>query len=458
MRRLNGSGSQNRPKRFPYRFEKNGRVGKIYRLGNGTFKTYFRFAGKAFQNTFQTCEAAFLYLENEFLKLDSDTANSLSQNPLNSSVKEYAEFEQWLKRAAPDATLREMGTFYIAHHGKRFEPRSVAECAEIYVKHQRANNISPQQIEALEKHFRRFGKDFGNRKIHEISMLDISNWLATQTDERNGRLWSSKTRINNLGSLVSLSLFARDALNAIPDVGKTEFQKVRRPKPDLRPEVEIHAPEEMKTLLAGALETDIDLIPVLALGGFQGLRPAEIHAEGAKRPPLGWDALIWDDGILYVTGQKIRSKPNRSVPLHPVTEAWLRPFANCRGEIWRFKEAYIKKMLRLANKTGVRRIHDGLRHSYASYRIRQLKGNLDQLAEEMGNSPREIIRSYKRNVTDAEANAWFDLMPPPDYWERIYNHIQKRMGHLAVGLKNGQIPMAEVNALSRGNNAVLGRI
>ena len=82
-------------------------------------------------------------------------------------------------------------------------------------------------------------------------------------------------------------------------------------------------------------------------------------------------------------------------------------------------------MLRLAKKAGVRRIYDGLRHSYASYRIRHLKGNLDQLAEEMGNSPREIIRSYKRNVTDAQANAWFDLMPPAHYW-RPYTIIYKK--------------------------------
>ena len=83
-------------------------------------------------------------------------------------------------------------------------------------------------------------------------MLDISDWLAAQTDQRTGRLWSAKTRINNLGSLVSLSLFARDALNAIPDVGKTEFQKVRRPRPDVRAEVEIYTPEEMEKRAAAA--------------------------------------------------------------------------------------------------------------------------------------------------------------------------------------------------------------
>ena len=307
----------------------------------------------------------------------------------------------------------------------------------------------------LEKHFRRFEKDFGNHEIHEIPMLDISDWLAAQTDQRTGRLWSAKTRINNLGSLVSLSLFARDALNAIPDIGKTEFQKVRRPQPDVRAEVEIYTPEEMERRLTAALESDIDLIPALVLGGFEGLRPAEFHAERAKRPPLRWDALIWDDGILYITGQKIRSKPNRSIPLQPVVEAWLRPFANCRGEIWKYKGAYIKKMLRLADIAGVRRIPNGERHSYASYRIRQLKGNLDQLAEEMGNSPREIIRSYKRNATDAEANAWFNLMPPVHYWDAVYSYIQKGVRQLGAGLKNDETPDSDINPFSGEDNAAL---
>jgi len=52
-------------------------------------------------------------------------------------------------------------------------------------------------------------------------------------------------------------------------------------------------------------------------------------------------------------------------------------------------------------------------------------------------------------VTDAEANAWFDLMPPAHYWETVYNYIQKGVGRLAVDLKNHEIPVAEINAASR---------
>src|SRR5437870_7259128 len=56
--------------------------------------------------------------------------------------------------------------------------------------------------------------------------LEICGWLVSRRDERTGKLWNAKTRTGALGSLVSLSLFARDTLKAIADIGKTEFQKV----------------------------------------------------------------------------------------------------------------------------------------------------------------------------------------------------------------------------------------
>ena len=83
-------------------------------------------------------------------------------------------------------------------------------------------------------------------------------------------------------------------------------------------------------------------------------------------------------------------------------------------------------MIAVRKKAKVKSVYDGFRHSYASYRIRQLKGNLVELAVEMGNSPKELIDSYKRNVTDAEANRWFAQLPPRDYAKRIKAYLATR--------------------------------
>jgi integrase len=223
-----------------------------------------------------------------------------------------------------------------------------------------------------------------------------------------------------------MSLYAQKMLNAIPDLGETEFQKVKNPKKDAKGEVEIYSPAEISKLLATAITHDIDLIPGLVFGCFEGLRPDEFHAENAKRKKLTWEAINWQDQRLHVMGQKVRSKATRDIPLHSVAEAWLTPFKALTGAIWGYTKAYDDKMRTLCAKAGLDRRYDAFRHSYASYRIRHLKGDLSQLANEMGNSPVELINSYKRNVTDKEADAWFAVMPPDDYCKAIRTVLASR--------------------------------
>ena len=54
--------------------------------------------------------------------------------------------------------------------------------------------------------------------------------------------------------------------------------------------------------------------------------------------------------------------------------------------------------------------HNGLRHSYCSYRLASVK-NIAQVALEAGNSPAMIREHYMELVTEAEANRWFAIEP-----------------------------------------------
>src|SRR5437764_13366696 len=100
----------------------------------------------------------------------------------------------------------------------------------------------------------------------------------------------------------------------------------------------------MEKLLLAALENDVAMIPALVIGGVQGLRPAESHAEGARRPALKWEAFIWNDNILHITGQKVRSTANCDIPLRPVSRAWLEPYTEQHCEIWKYKQATNTKL------------------------------------------------------------------------------------------------------------------
>lgn len=413
--------------KFPYEVRRNGRIGRIKKWQGGRFGTGFRYGGNYIRNCFTSFAAAREYLDREFSGLDTKAADSIALNPIRNDVKTYSELELLLREKGNGATLREAVEFYLAHaKTKQFTPKSVKECIDLFLAASKENNLSALSLKTYKKHLRQFERCFGQRKIHEVTTLEISNWLKEQITKLSGQKWTANTRTKVRGSLVSLSIFSQKELKAIPDFGETEFQNVKAPKKEERSEVEIYSPEQLSKLLDAAIESDYDLIPALATGGFAGLRPFEFHAEGLARAPLTWESFNWQDCILHVKGQKIRSKATRGIPMQPSLIAWMQPFKGLKGEIWKHTKVYDFRMRKLFKKAGVMAIRDGFRHSYASYRIRQLRGGLVELAAEMGNSPTEIIDSYKRNITDAEASAWFSIMPPPEYVEIVSAAIHLR--------------------------------
>lgn len=413
---------------FPYPYSKNGRCGKIYKLKTGKFKTFFIFAHKHYQNTFSTLDGAIEHLDHEFDKLDADTANSASQFPLARDRRHYWEMEQQLQLETDGASLWEAVNFYLTHNKrKKHIPMPISICCSKFIEHSRVNGSSMPQIKTLKKHFKRFVGDFGEREIHTMEEHEISEWLAAQQDKRKRTLWSAKTRKSVRGSLVSLARYARKKLKAIPNSHEeTEFEKVSTPKARSRQEVGIFAPDDLGKLLLSCIGNDIDLIPVIVLGGFCGLRPAEAHGEDVDRDKLTWGAIDWEESTITLFNQKVRTNRPRTIPVQDVAKKWLQPFKGLSGPIWSCKSAFDRRFAAIRKSAGVANCPNGLRHSYASYRIKQLTGNLEALAEEMGNSPEEITRSYKRGVSKADSDRWFGIVPPEGYEEKISSVLQAR--------------------------------
>jgi hypothetical protein len=64
----------------------------------------------------------------------------------------------------------------------------------------------------------------------------------------------------------------------------------------------------------------------------------------------------------------------------------------------------------LAKRVGIEWRHNGLRHSFGSYRLAALQ-NIHQLKEEMGNSEAMIRQHYQKTVTRAEATKFWVSRP-----------------------------------------------
>jgi hypothetical protein len=60
--------------------------------------------------------------------------------------------------------------------------------------------------------------------------------------------------------------------------------------------------------------------------------------------------------------------------------------------------------------------HNGLRHSFISYRVAEIQ-NTNQVSLEAGNSPAMIFQHYRELVRPAEAAKWFAITPESVGWK-----------------------------------------
>jgi len=75
----------------------------------------------------------------------------------------------------------------------------------------------------------------------------------------------------------------------------------------------------------------------------------------------------------------------------------------------RFKAA-TDKLVDAEGRSLVRMVHNGLRHSFCSYRLAVTK-SAAQVVLEAGNSPKMLFENYRELVTEKDALAYFGILP-----------------------------------------------
>jgi integrase len=151
-----------------------------------------------------------------------------------------------------------------------------------------------------------------------------------------------------------------------------------KPKlPDNPPE--IFAVDQLRALLQAASRVVPDVLPMLALGAFAGLRDAEI-----KR--LDWSEVDLARGHIEVKAAKAKSARRRIVPIQPNLATWLRPYSGLAGRL--VPVGARKKLDRIRRSAGLTGWpQNGLRHSFASYRLAATH-DAPRVASELGHTAR----------------------------------------------------------------------
>ena len=161
-----------------------------------------------------------------------------------------------------------------------------------------------------------------------------------------------------------------------------------------------------------------DVRATIALGAFAGIRPEEIAR-------LTWEEVSLEKGHVTITAAKSKTAQHRYVKILPCLEVWLRPLigsGSIQGENFRRRYDETRRLAGFALRGNQRRRHDedkslvpwphdALRHSFASYHLAKFQ-NAPALALELGHQSNALIFSnYRRRVTEAEANEYFEVLP-----------------------------------------------
>lgn len=98
------------------------------------------------------------------------------------------------------------------------------------------------------------------------------------------------------------------------------------------------------------------------------------------------------------------------MPISENCAVWLERYAKPSGPVINLSRADKQLFLYLAGKSGVPWKHNGLRHSFISYRLAVVK-DVGQVSLEAGNSPQMVFKHYRQLVRESEANEWFAIEP-----------------------------------------------
>jgi integrase len=223
----------------------------------------------------------------------------------------------------------------------------------------------------------------------------------------NAKEWAAKTRNDALGLY---SLFFRWCIKrgycSINPASPEAIAREKRAEGDIG----IFTPAELRKIFASIHD---DLIPLMALWSFSGLRQAEIAR-------LTWQEIgaALESGKLYLPKSKSKTCA-RSIPLRDNLKTWLIAYRQPAGmvlpENWQGLEAMSELARTIARHSKVEWKTNGPRHSFASYSLAE-GVNPSELVRQMGNSLRQLESHYwarSQCLTKEQAQEWFDISPEP---------------------------------------------
>ena len=311
--------------------------------------------------------------------------------PLVTAVEDYLRARDQAGTDSLAAMAEEYGRLFKKVVRNAFTAEVVAEM----LQQREQDGASMAYLRLLKTTLTRFAAKFPGNLI-EVDTHQIDAWLRSLDVKLC-------TRNSMLRCIKIFFSFARSR-NYLPDDRKTSAENLRIAKV-VTDNMDIFSPETMARMLHHA---PADLVPILAIGAFSGIRMAELNR-------LDWSAVDLERRIIELRAGQAKTGSRRVIPITDNLAAWLEPLER-NGLVVPSVKSHHRAVAALAASLKIEWPRNVLRHSFISYRIAKVK-SADQVALEAGNSPSIIFKHYRELTTEEQADKWFGIVPKDGQWE-----------------------------------------
>jgi integrase len=309
---------------------------------------------------------------------------------LLAAMREHSDIVKLLgSRATPLKAVQ----YYLEHHDEVLATMTLMQIKDEFLRHLEQDGAGDRHLSDMRNRLALFTGHFLLPPARLTSIL-IEDWLRSEQKKNN---WTGRTRNHYRAAVSNLLSFAKRRGYLARDWLEMDFVQKATEEDQ---EIGIYSPNELKKILDQ--KPSADLLPFVVLSAFADTRPSEVCR-------LRWEDFHFDTGELFIGAGKVRTAGHRVAPILPNCAAWLAPVRKASGPVSSLTD-FSHPLAELLLAAGVAPVHDGLRHSFISYR-RMLTKNLSQVSGETGTDPVTLTKRYCRPVPQADALAWFALAP-----------------------------------------------
>lgn len=285
-------------------------------------------------------------------------------------------------------TLTDATDFYCKHLKAIQKSSTLNELVGLFLQ-AKESECGHRYLRDLHNRLKRFQKSFGEEIVAAINTPLCDDWLR-------GLPLAPASR-NAYRRVLRTFFDYAESRGYCADNPIARIKKAReRDKP-----VGVLTPKQVTALLTKAAP---EIVPMLAIGAFAGLRAAEIAR-------LDWKEINLDRNFIEVTARKSKTASRRLVTVLPNLCSWLKPFRRKEGSLM---PSHLSKKVNVARKSaGIESWPpNALRHSYTSYHLAKFQ-DANALALQLGHTTTKMIfEHYREVVSPQEAEAYWSIYRP----------------------------------------------